>query len=89
MKKQIAQVKLIKKIPCPFCDRAVQLLKEKNIEAEILDYTHDLDQLMEWKNKTGWATVPIILINDTLIGGYTDLKELDESGDLDKRVFGE
>ncbi len=78
---------MIKKDPCPFCDRAMNFFKARNLEVEVVDLTGKWDELMEWKNKTGWQTVPIILINDQLIGGYNDLKELDEEGKLEKLVY--
>lgn len=80
------QIKLIKKNPCPYCDRAIALLNDKGLKYEVIDLTHNLDELDTWKQKTGWKTVPIILINDKLIGGYTDLKALDEEGQLDQLV---
>lgn len=78
-----AKVLIIKKNPCPFCDRAKVLLDNKNIKYDVLDLTDKLDELQNWKEKTGWKTVPMIFINDELIGGYTDLKTLDDEGKLD------
>ena len=86
--KQIAKVKMVKKDPCPYCDRAMNFLNGKGVEVEIVDLTNNLDQLQVWKEKTGWQTVPMIFINDELVGGYTDLKALDEDGQFDKKVFG-
>ena len=86
--KQTATVKMVKKDPCPYCDRALNFLKGKGVEVEIVDLTNNLDQLQVWKEKTGWQTVPMIFINDELVGGYTDLKALDEDGKFDEKVFG-
>lgn len=80
----MAKIQLYKKNPCPYCDRAINLLNSKEVPFEIIDLTDDMDQLMKIKNQWGWKTVPVIIINDKLIGGYTDLKDLDESGELDK-----
>ena len=80
----MAKIQLYKKNPCPYCDRAINLLNSKDVPFEIIDLTDDMDQLMKIKNQWGWKTVPVIIINDKLIGGYTDLKDLDESGELDK-----
>ena len=82
--KQTAHIKIIKKIPCAYCDRAINLLKNKGYEIEIVDLTDNWDEILAWKAKTGWQTVPIILINDNLIGGYTELKTLDNEGKLDE-----
>lgn len=86
--KQTAKIKMIKKNPCPFCDRAMNFLNSKGYDVEIVDLTDNLDELRTWKAKTGWQTVPMIFINDTLIGGYNDLKALDEEGKLDQMVMG-
>lgn len=79
----MAKVLLVKKNPCPYCDRAKVLLDNKGVKYEVLDLTDKMDELDQWKEKTGWKTVPIIMINDQLVGGYTDLKALDEEGKLD------
>lgn len=79
----MAKVVLVKKNPCPFCDRAINLLNAKEAQYEVIDLTDKMDELNAWKEKTGWKTVPIIMINDQLIGGYTDLKALDDEGKLD------
>lgn len=81
-----ARVLMVKKDPCPYCDRAKILLDNKNIKYEVLDLTGKPDELDNWKQKTGWKTVPIILINDELIGGYADLRALDDEGKLDEMV---
>ncbi|MBY0554781.1 glutaredoxin [bacterium] len=84
--KQTAKIKMIKKNPCPYCDRAMNFFNGKGWEVEIVDLTNNLDELQVWKQKTGWQTVPMIFINDTLIGGYSDIKALDDEGKLDSMV---
>ncbi|AGH95845.1 glutaredoxin domain-containing protein [Pseudobdellovibrio exovorus] len=81
--KQTAKIKMIKKNPCPYCDRAMNFFNGRGLEVEIVDLTNNLDELQTWKEKTGWQTVPMIFINDQLIGGYSDLKALEEEGKLD------
>ena len=78
-----AKVVLYSKDPCPFCVRAKRLLTEKGIAFEEIDLTDKPDEIEAIKQKTGWRTVPIIIINDKLIGGYDDLKALDNDGKLD------
>lgn len=81
--KVTAKVTMVKKTPCPYCDRAMTFFENRGVKVDLIDLTNKPDELMEWKNKTGWMTVPIIMINDKLVGGYTDLKTLDEDGKLD------
>lgn len=81
-----AKVLMVKKNPCPFCDRAKNLLDAKGIAFDVLDLTGKPEELDAWKEKTGWKTVPMIFINDNLVGGYTDLKALDDEGKLDALI---
>lgn len=79
----MAKVIMYTKDPCPFCDRAKSFLENKGVEFEEIDLTDRPDEIQRIKTETGWRTVPIIMINGKLIGGYTDLKALDEEGKLD------
>ena len=81
------RVTIIRKIPCPYCDAAKNLLKQRGIEYKDVDLTGDDDAIMAAKEKYGHATVPIILIDEKLIGGYNELSALDRSGEL-KRMMG-
>ncbi|OGI02994.1 MAG: glutaredoxin 3 [Candidatus Melainabacteria bacterium GWF2_37_15] len=73
---------------CPYCNKAKKLLKEKCIEFEDHDITANetegRKQLGEMLGIEGRVSVPQIIINGKHIGGYTDLKALDESGKLDE-----
>jgi glutaredoxin 3 len=79
----MAKVVMYTKDPCPFCDRAKSFLESKGVDFEEIDLTDQPDEIQRIKNETGWRTVPIIMIKGQLIGGYTDLKALDEEGKLD------
>jgi glutaredoxin 3 len=81
-----ATIKVITKIPCPYCDRAINFLQAKGLVFEKVDLTNNPEEIMRLKNETGWKTVPMIFINNELIGGYNDLKELDEAGKLMEMV---
>lgn len=63
------------KYNCPYCDQAKALLKQKNIayeEKKIGDgYTKE-DLLEEIPTA---RTVPQIILNGELIGGFTELKQ--------------
>jgi glutaredoxin 3 len=79
----MAKVLIYKKDPCPYCDRAVNFLNGKGIAYDVVDLTNKPEEIDRIKAETGWRTVPIILINGQLVGGYTDLKALDEEGKLE------
>jgi glutaredoxin 3 len=71
---------------CPYCARALKLLKTKNVAfTEIDDAAFDKVKKAEMVEKSnGKATFPQIFIGDTHVGGCDDLMQLDGSGALDK-----
>lgn len=70
---------------CPYCQSAKALLEEKGVEYKEIDVTNDEEKLKEMLAKSnGRTTVPEIFVGETLVGGYDDLREMDESGELDK-----
>ncbi|MCB0370010.1 MAG: glutathione S-transferase N-terminal domain-containing protein [Bdellovibrionales bacterium] len=82
--KQTAKIIIYTKDPCPFCVRAINFLNARGLEFTEIDLTDKADEIQKIKDQTGWRTVPIILINDQVIGGYTDLKNLDDEGKLEQ-----
>jgi len=73
---------------CPYCVRAIGLLKKNGIGYREVDVTGDTEA-REWlREKTGRRTVPQIFIDDRPIGGYDDLAALDKNGKLDQLCHG-
>jgi len=85
--KKYKKILMYTKIPCPFCVAARHFFENHNIPFTEIDLTHDVDQLIAIKQKWGWSTVPIILVEDELIGGYTDLKALYDKGLLESIIL--
>lgn len=71
---------------CPFCTRAKNLLKQKNISFKEIDVTNDPKAREEIEKKTGSMTLPIIFIGDEFIGGSDGLYALNASGGLDAKL---
>ena len=71
---------------CPFCTRAKNLLKSKNIPFQEIDVTNDPAARDKIAEQTGWMTVPMIFIGDEFVGGSDDLDALARSGELDKKL---
>jgi glutaredoxin 3 len=70
---------------CPFCIRAKQLLKSKNIDFKEIDLSEEPDKFDEMSKKSNGArTVPQIFANDKHIGDCDYIHELDNKGELDK-----
>ena len=69
---------------CPYCVRAKQLLDAKYVDYTEIDVTGDEAARMALVEKSGGRkTVPQIFINGVSIGGYDDLRLLEETGKLD------
>jgi glutaredoxin 3 len=70
---------------CPYCVKAKQLLKNKNIDFLEIDVSNDQLLLEEMLAKSsGRKTVPQIFIEDFHVGGCDDLYALNDKGELDK-----
>lgn len=73
---------------CPYCDRAKALLKSRGLSYEEVSVEAMGDaERAELMNRSGMRTVPQIFIieegkNERLIGGYTELAELDQKDRL-------
>lgn len=83
MENQKAKVVIYTKDPCPYCVRAINFFNEYGIKYQEQDLSDKPEEIERLKKETGWRTVPMIFINDHLIGGYTDLKTLHEEGKLE------
>ena len=78
-----AKVTVYTKVPCPYCLNAKRMLTNKGVTFQEVDLTDKFDEMQKMKDRYGWQTFPMILINDKLIGGYSDMKALDDEGKLD------
>ena len=65
------------------------LLESKSIEFSEVKYGNDIERIQELAKKTGMRTMPQIFIDEKLIGGYDDLKSLDDKGLLDQMLSNE
>lgn len=80
----MATVKIYTRKWCGYCTAAETLLKSKNIPYEHIDAT-DQPELRRWLvERSGQTTVPQIFIDDRSIGGYSELRALNDSGKLDE-----
>ncbi|HCM42741.1 MAG TPA: glutaredoxin 3 [Candidatus Omnitrophota bacterium] len=77
------EVKVYSKSHCPYCVKAKQLLKSKNVPFQEIDLTNDSATQDKLVQETGWQTVPMIFIGGKLIGGFDNLNALNQKGELD------
>jgi glutaredoxin 3 len=85
----MAKVEVYSTQTCPYCVRAKSLLDAKDVDFEEIDVTGDDEARMALVAKAGGRrTVPQIFINGQSIGGYDDLRALEETGKLDQMLAG-
>ncbi|MEM7768104.1 MAG: glutaredoxin 3 [Pseudomonadota bacterium] len=80
----MAKVTIYTRAFCPFCTRALKLLRDKQADFEEIDAGMDAGLRAEMMQRSGGGrTYPQILIGDAPIGGCDDLFALDRQGKLD------
>ena len=62
------------------------LLKKKGVEYEELLVSNDPALREEMIQRSNRTSVPQIFINDQAIGGFDELYELEDSGELDRML---
>jgi glutaredoxin 3 len=72
---------------CPYCRAAKTLLNSKGVKYEEINVTEDREAKRRVMKELGWKTVPIILINGEVIGGFDQLRELEREGKLDEMLL--
>ena len=74
---------------CPYSQRALRLLRSKDIEFTAYDLTGDAaGQEQEMRERSGRTSVPQVFIDGRHVGGYDDIAALDRVGELDRLLSG-
>jgi glutaredoxin 3 len=69
---------------CGYCRAAKDLLGKRGVTFTEIDVSEDLERRREMIERAlGRRTVPQIWINDTHVGGYDELAELERAAKLD------
>ena len=72
---------------CAFCDAAKRLLTKKNIPYKEINIALDEDKREEMiKKSSGKRTIPQIFIEEHHVGGYVELRALENKGELDNLI---
>ena len=77
------QVEIYTQPWCPFCVRAMGLLKKKNVPFQEIDAPHGTPERARSVERSGRSTVPQIFIGETHVGGCDELMALERAGKLD------
>lgn len=76
------RIKVYTKGYCSFCFAAKNLLIKRGLEYEEISLLNNSSAEKEMRELTGGTTVPQIVINGRVIGGFDELVELDMEGEL-------
>jgi glutaredoxin 3 len=68
---------------CGWCTRALALLAAKGVVPEVLVVDTDRALRRQMEERSGRRTVPQVFIGERHVGGFDDLRALDEAGTLD------
>ena len=68
---------------CGFCRAAKRLLDTEGLAYDEVDLTGDPTARAEARRATGWPTVPIVFVDDELVGGYSELSAFRNAGKLE------
>ena len=80
----MAEVKIYTKTSCPACVLAKEILTKKGVNFEEVVLDDKPDELEALINQTHMRTVPQIFINGQLIGGCSEMMDLDKKNQLDQ-----
>ena len=70
---------------CNFCDAAKRLLVRNNIVFNEINIALEEGKREEMLSKSnGRKTIPQIFFDEYHVGGYTELREIEKKGELDK-----
>ena len=69
---------------CTYCVAARMLFTKKGLRFQDIKISGDDERRAEMESLTGSNSVPQILINDHLVGGFDELCALDKDGDLER-----
>jgi glutaredoxin 3 len=73
---------------CPYCQRAKNLLSQKQLVINEINVEEDPKLREEMIARSNRRTVPQIFIGDKHVGGCDELYALDRSGELDRLIQG-
>jgi glutaredoxin 3 len=80
----MAKVVLYTTQSCPYCVQAKALLRHKGVAFDEIDVGGNEELRTYMIEVSGRRTVPQIFINDSPIGGFEELRSLEEQGELDR-----
>jgi glutaredoxin 3 len=80
----MADIKLYTTDPCSFCRKLKGLLSARGVEFTEVNLSKDPAGRVELAQRTGMMTFPQVTVDGRLAGGYAELRDAAESGQLDE-----
>lgn len=77
-----AKVQIYTTPTCPYCIAAKRLLKQRGVPFDEHDVSAPAERARV-RAELGWPTVPVVVAEGRIVGGYTELAALDEGRGLD------
>ena len=74
--------------PCGFCVQVKALLRKRGVEFQEINLARDPAGRGELARRTGMMTFPQVVIEERLIGGFTEVLAADRSGELATMLAG-
>ncbi len=82
--KKMPKVEIYTQLFCPYCARALSLLRKKGVEFQDIDAPAGSAARADAQSRSGGkSSVPQIFVDGAPLGGSDDLAALDRSGKLD------
>ncbi|TNF03502.1 MAG: glutaredoxin 3 [Gammaproteobacteria bacterium] len=83
------QVRIYTTRTCGYCVAAKNLLANKGLAFNEISVDGDPVRRRELVVMSGRHTVPQIWVGETHVGGYDDLRRLEQQGELDRMIAGQ
>jgi glutaredoxin 3 len=84
MSRTAGQITVYTTEPCSFCARVKGLLRARGLEFTEINLVKDPTGRMQLASRTGMMTFPQVLVDDELLGGYSEVLTAVQSGRLDE-----
>jgi len=83
-----AEILVYSKSYCPYCVAAMNLLTQKGVAFSVVDVTSDREAYEKMlKIAAPRRTVPQIIVDNVCLGGFDDIKALDDEEKLETLLF--
>jgi glutaredoxin-related protein len=86
MRHREAPVVLFTVYGCPYCQNSVKFLRQNQIPHKAINIGNNANMMLKLAESTGWKSVPKIFVQGQFIGGYNELMQMADSGELNQRL---